>query len=147
MNYQLCANGMVALSIEEGVTMFLPAENNGTPEWQEYQAWLEAGNTPEPAPAPPPPPPSYTAFWDALLASTVYGSIRTQSMASLPMNTLATEFIALLGDAKAGRPNEAAIQASMSAVFATGTFTEADAAEFTEALAAGLLDDIYSLSM
>jgi hypothetical protein len=94
----------------------------------------------------PPPPPSYTAFWDALLASTVYGSIRTQSMASLPMNTLATEFIALLGDAKAGRANEAAIQASMSAVFATGTFTEADAAEFTAALAAGLLDDIYTLT-
>ena len=66
-------------------------------------------------------------------------------MASLPMNTLATEFIALLGDAKAGRPNEAAIQASMSAVFATGTFTEADAEEFTDALAAGLLDDIYTL--
>ena len=94
----------------------------------------------------PPPTPSYTAFWDALLASTVYGSIREQSMASLPMNTLATEFIALLGDAKAGRPNEAAIQASMSAVFATGTFTTADAEEFTGALAAGLLDDIYSLT-
>ena len=94
----------------------------------------------------PPPPPSYADFWDALLASTVYGSIRTQSMASLPMNTLATEFIALLGDAKAGRANEAAIQASMSAVFATGTFTEADAAEFTAALAAGLLDDIYTLT-
>jgi hypothetical protein len=88
---------------------------------------------------------SYTAFWDALLASTVYGSIRTQSMASLPMNTLATEFIALLGDAKAGRPNEAAIQASMSAVFSTGTFTEADAAEFTAALAGGHLDDTYTL--
>ena len=94
----------------------------------------------------PPPPPSYTAFWDALLASTVYGSIRTQSMASLPMNTLATEFIALLGDAKAGRPNEAAIQASMSAVFATGTFTEDNAEEFTAALAAGHLDGIYALN-
>ena len=94
----------------------------------------------------PPPPPSYAAFWDALLASTVYGSIRTQSMASLPMNTLATEFIALLGDAKAGRPNEAAIQASMSAVFSTGAFTEDDAEEFTEALAAGLLDGIYTLT-
>jgi hypothetical protein len=93
----------------------------------------------------PPPPPSYTAFWDALIASSVYASIRTQSMASLPMNTLATEFIALLGDAKAGRANEAAIQASMSAVFATGTFTEDDAEEFTAALAAGLLDDIYTL--
>ena len=106
---------------------------------------------PEPQPeletaSPPPPGPSYIIFWDALLASTVYGSIRTQSMASLPMNTLATEFIALLGDAKAGRPNEAAIQASMSAVFATGTFTEDDAEEFTAALAAGLLGDIYSLS-
>ena len=94
----------------------------------------------------PEPPPSYTAFWDALIASAVYASIRTQSMASLPMNTLATEFIALLGDAKAGRANEAAIQASMSAVFATGTFTEEDAEEFTAALAAGLLDDIYSLT-
>jgi len=102
---------------------------------------------PEPEPEPTPPPqPDYAAFWDALIASTVYGSIRTQSMASLPMNTLATEFIALLGDAKAGRPNEVAIQVSMSAVFATGTFTEANAEEFTAALAAGHLDGIYALN-
>jgi hypothetical protein len=40
------------------------------------------------------------------------------------MNTLATEFIALIGDAKAGRANEAAIQASMAAILTTGTFTE-----------------------
>ena len=100
----------------------------------------------DPPPIVIPPTPSYTAFWDALTTSTVYASIRTQSMASLPMNTLATEFIALIGDAKDGRPNEAAIQASMSAVFSTGTFTAADAAEFTAALAAGLLDDTYSLS-
>ena len=93
----------------------------------------------------PEPTPNYVIFWNALIASAVYASIRTQSMASLPMNTLATEFIALLGDAKAGHANEVAIQASMSAVFATGTFTAADAEEFTAALAAGLLDDIYSL--
>lgn len=111
-----------------------------------YLAALDAYLANIPEPTTPAPTSSYTAFWDALLASTVYGSIRTQSMASLPMNTLATEFIALLGDAKAGRANEAAIQASMSAVFSTGTFTEADAAEFTAALAAGLLTDIYSLA-
>jgi hypothetical protein len=114
-------------------------------DWQ-VQPIPEPEPEPEPAPTPPPFSPSYVAFWDALITSTVYASIRTQSMASLPMNTLATEFIALLGDAKAGRPNEAAIQASMSAVFATGTFTTADAEEFTEALAAGLLDDTYSLA-
>jgi hypothetical protein len=146
MTYQLTTGNSIKLTLPTGSEMFLPAENNGTPEWREYQAWLEAGNTPEPAPAPPPPPPSYTAFWDALLASAVYDSIWTQSMTSLPMNTLATEFIALLVDAKAGRPNEAAIQASMSAVFATGTLTAADAEEFTAALATGLLDDTYSLA-
>jgi hypothetical protein len=141
MTYQL-TTGTSIIRLSDGATI---PNDPGNRDYREYLDWLEAGNTPEPAPAPPPPPPSYTAFWDALIASSVYASIRTQSMASLPMNTLATEFIALLGDAKAGRANEAAIQASMSAVFATGTFTEADAEEFTAALAAGLLDDIYSL--
>jgi len=140
--YQLTTSTSI-IRLSDGATI---PNDPGNRDYREYLDWVEAGNTPEPAPAPPPPPPSYAAFWDALLTSTVYGSIRTQSMASLPMNTLATEFIALLGDAKAGRPNEAAIQASMSAVFATGTFTEADAAEFTAALAAGLLDELYSLT-
>jgi hypothetical protein len=55
------------------------------------------------------PGPDYLAFWDALMTSSVYGAIREQSFVSLPMNTLATEFIALIGDAKAGRANEAEI--------------------------------------
>ena len=87
----------------------------------------------------------YPAFWNALLASTVYGAIRTQSMASLPMNTLATEFIALLGDAKAGRPNEEAIQASMEAILTTGTFTQNHLNELQAALVAGKLDGIYTV--
>jgi len=143
--YQLTTSNSIKLTLPNGSEMWLPAENNGTPEWREYQAWLEAGNTPEPAPAPPPPPPSYTAFWDALIASSVYASIRTQSMASLPMNTLATEFIALIGDAKAGRANEAAIQQSIAAILATGTFTQEDIEEFQAALVTGRLDDIYAL--
>jgi hypothetical protein len=93
----------------------------------------------------PPPSPNYLAFWDALMVSTVYASIREQSFVSLPMNTLATEFIALVGDAKAGRANEAAIQASMDAILATGTFTEEQLAELGAALAAGDLDGIYAL--
>ena len=98
------------------------------------------------APAPPPPAPDYIAFWDALTASTIYTAIREQSFTSLPMNTLATEFIALIGDAKAGRANEAAIQQSMGAILTTGTFTEAHLEELGAALVAGNLDDIYSLS-
>jgi len=96
-------------------------------------------------PPEPPPGPDYPAFWDALIASSVYGSIRAQSMASLPMNTLATEFIALIGDAKAGRPNIAAIQASISAILSTGSFTPTDVQEFEVALVAGNIDGLYSL--
>jgi hypothetical protein len=88
----------------------------------------------------------YLVFWDALIVSTVYASIRTQSMTSLPMNTLATEFIALIGDAKAGRPNEAAIQASIAAILTTGTFDEDDMEEFQAVLEAGNIESIYELS-
>jgi len=96
-------------------------------------------------PPEPPPGPDYPAFWDALIASSVYGSIRAQSMASLPMNTLATEFIALIGDAKAGRANTAAIQASINAILSTGSFTPTDVQEFEVALVAGNLDGLYTL--
>ena len=118
----------------------------GNRDYAEYQAWLAKGNTPLPAPAPAPPGPDYIAFWDALTTSTIYTAIREQSFTSLPMNTLATELIALLGDAKAGRANEAAIQASMAAILATGTFTEAQLAELQAALVVGHLDGTYALA-
>lgn len=89
---------------------------------------------------------NYLAFWDVLMTSTVYDSIREQSMVSLPMNTLATEFIALLGDAKAGRPNEAAIQASMDAILLNGTFTNDQLTELAGALETGKLDSLYTLA-
>ena len=124
---------------------FIPAAP-GNRDYADFLAWKAEGNTPLPAPAPAPPGPDYIAFWDALMVSTVYASIREQSFVSLPMNTLATELIALLGDAKAGRANEAAIQQSMGAILTTGTFTEAQIAELQAALVAGHLDDTYALA-
>ena len=48
--YQLTTSNSIKLTLATGSVMFLPAENNGTPELRDYQAWLDAGNTPEPAP-------------------------------------------------------------------------------------------------
>ena len=124
---------------------FIP-NDPGNRDYADFLAWEAEGNTPLPAPAPPAPGPDYLAFWDALMVSTVYSAIREQSFVSLPMNTLATEFIALIGDAKAGRANEAAIQQSMGAILTTGTFTEAQLAELQAALVVGHLDGTYALS-
>ena len=124
---------------------FIP-NDPGNRDYADFLAWEAEGNTPLPAPAPAPPGPDYIAFWDALTTSTIYTAIREQSFVSLPMNTLATEFIALIGDAKAGRANEDAIQASMAAILTTGTFTNPQLDELQEALESGHLDDIYTLN-
>ena len=123
---------------------FIPAAP-GNRDFRLYLDWLEEGNTPLPAPAPAPPAPDYFAFWESLLQTSAYQSIRTQSASSLLMNTAATEFIALIGDAKMGRPLEPAIQASIVTVLSAGTFTEAELLEFQAALVAGNLDTIYTL--
>jgi hypothetical protein len=102
----------------------------------------EVGNPGEPI-VPAPPSANYHAFWDALMVSTIYTSIREQSFVSLPMNTLATEFIAIIGDAKAGRANEAAILNSINAILATGTFTQEHIDELLAALKAGNLESTY----
>lgn len=140
MTYQL-TTGDTILRLADNA--FIPQDPANT-DYREYLAWVDEGNTPEPAPVPAPQP-DYIAFWDVLLASSVYGSIRQQAFTSLPMNTLATEFIALIGDAKAGRPNETAIQASIDAILATGTFTTADLTELFAALQNGNLDGVYAL--
>ena len=123
---------------------FIPSDP-GNSDYRAYLDWLEEGNTPLPAPPPPPPAPDYFAFWESLLQTSAYQSIRTQSASSLLMNTAATEFIALIGDAKMGRPLEPAIQASIVTVLSAGTFTEAELLEFQAALVAGNLDTIYTL--
>ena len=139
--YQL-TSGDTILRLSDNA--FIP-NDPGNRDYREYLQWIEEGNTPLPAPPPPPPAPDYFTFWESLLQTSAYQSIRTQSASSLLMNTAATEFIALIGDAKMGRPIEPAIQLSILTVLSAGTFTEAELLEFQAALVAGHLDAIYTL--
>jgi hypothetical protein len=101
---------------------------------------LEANAVPEPAI------PDYRGFYDSLLVSTAYQNIRTQAVTSLPLTLAAVEFIAAMGDAKAGAPNEAALQACINNIAATATdLTEGDWVEIGGLLAANNLADLYTL--
>jgi hypothetical protein len=54
--YQLTTSTSI-IRLSDGA--FIP-NDPGNRDFADYQAWLEAGNTPKPAPAPPPPPPVLT---------------------------------------------------------------------------------------
>jgi hypothetical protein len=145
--YQLTASNTIQFQLENGNVLFLPAENNGTPEWREYQAWLDAGNTPTPYESPASlPQPNYIGFSDALLASGAYQKIRAQGMTSTALAYAATEFSFSMTDAKAGRPNVAALQACLSGIAATATDLDAaDWAEIGGLLVAHGLHGLYQL--
>lgn len=89
---------------------------------------------------------NYQAFWDALLISPVYQTIRSQSIQSLEVNTCCTEFIAAMTDAKLGRPNKDAIQACIWLLLGALTLSADDLAELQELMAVGGMDAVYTLA-
>jgi len=95
----------------DGSVAFVPTD----PANRDYAEFLSSGATAADYVAPPAPVVAdYIGFSDALLVSAAYGSIRTAAKTSLAVNVVATELLSLLGDAKAGRVQEAAIQASLT---------------------------------
>ena len=95
----------------DGSAAFIPAN----PENRHYAEFLASGETAgDYVPPPPSTDPDYIGFSDALLVSSAYASIRAAAKTSLPVNVVATELLALLGDAKTGRVAEPAIQASLT---------------------------------
>ena len=101
---------------------------------------------PEPAPELPTPRPDYRGFYDSLLISTAYQNIRAQAVTSLPLTLASVEFIAAMSDAKAGAPNEAALQTCINNIAATATdLTEADWLEIGSLLTVNNLADLYVL--
>jgi len=87
----------------------------------------------------------YRAFYDALLISPAYATIRSKAVESSSVLTACVEFIAAIGDAKNGRPNVAAIQACVDLLCAAAQFTAEEMQTLTDVMQVGKLDQVYTL--
>ena len=88
----------------------------------------------------------YDKFWTDLLDADVYTTMKTAASTALAANTLLTEFIALLDDAKRGVANTTKMQASISGILAGITFSTDELAELQTLFDSTGMSAIYTLS-
>ena len=95
---------------------------------------------------------NYQNFWNLLLDSDVYATMKTASSTTLAANTLLTEFIALLDDAKRGEVHTTSggvtikIQTSITGILAGITFSADELAELQTLFDSTGMSAIYTLS-
>ena len=88
---------------------------------------------------------NYQQFWDKLLNTGAYTTIKTASTQSLQANTLATEFIALMSDAKRGQANIVKIQEVLTDIISGIAFNAEELAEIQTAFTQSGMSAIYTL--
>ena len=89
---------------------------------------------------------NYEMFWTNLLDADVYTTMKTAASTALLANTLLTEFIALLDDAKRGRYDTTKIQESITGILAGITFSADELAELQTLFDRSGMSAIYTLS-
>jgi hypothetical protein len=89
---------------------------------------------------------NYQAFWDGLINTSAYATIKATASQSLEVNTVATEFIALLGDAKNGRANVEKIQEILLEIVENIPFSEEQLEEIQEIFVTSGMFAVYTLS-
>lgn len=92
----------------------------------------------------------YRRFWNQLLETNAYSTIKTQASTSLLLNTIVTEFISLLSDARSTSDNEHAkvsnIQQSLSNILSNVTLTDEELAEIQQVFTESGMFAIYTLA-
>jgi hypothetical protein len=88
---------------------------------------------------------NYQKFWDDLIDSSAYSTIKATASQSLEVNTVATEFIALLTDAKNGRANVGKIQAELLEILENIPFTEEELEEIQTVFTESGMFVVYTL--
>jgi hypothetical protein len=89
---------------------------------------------------------NYQQFWDGLINTSAYTTIKTTASQSLEVNTVATEFIALLSDAKNGHANVEKIQEVLLEIIQNIPFSETELEEIQEVFTKSGMFAVYTLS-
>tara|TARA_B100000035_G_scaffold288103_1_gene273507 strand:+ start:3730 stop:4590 length:861 start_codon:yes stop_codon:yes gene_type:complete len=87
----------------------------------------------------------YRSFYGALQASPVYAAIRAQAAETLAVNVYCTEFIASIGEAKAGLPQALVIQQCIDDLIGAVTLSAAERTELEDLMTAYGLAEVYTL--
>ena len=88
---------------------------------------------------------NYKKFWELLLDSSAYARIKSTASTSLAANTLATEFIALISDAKIDEANVEKIQQALLEITSNISFTAEELTELQEIFTESGMSAIYTL--
>jgi hypothetical protein len=88
---------------------------------------------------------NYNQFWNRVLESSVYQTLRAAASQSLAVNVYCTEFIALLSDAKMNRPNKVKLQESITNIFTNIDFTEEEVEEVQRIFSETGMIAVYTL--
>lgn len=88
---------------------------------------------------------NYQVFWDSLLDKSAYDTIKSASKSSLEVNTIVTEFISLISDAKMGNDNVEKIQQSMLSILSTVSFSPEEISEIQECVNFSGMFSIYTI--
>lgn len=91
--------------------------------------------------------PDYRHFWNLLLNTNVYAKIKLISSQSLAANTLTTEFIALISDAKRGEPDVGKIQQAITEITSNISFTAEEFAEMQRVFTDSNMFKLYTLPL
>jgi hypothetical protein len=88
---------------------------------------------------------NYQKFWDNLITVGAYTKIKASASQSLLANTLATEFIALMSDAKNNHANITKIQEVLLEIVENIPFTTEELAEIQEVFTESGMYSVYTL--
>jgi hypothetical protein len=89
---------------------------------------------------------NYQGFWDSLIKTSAHTTIKATASQSLEVNTIATEFIALLSDAKNSHANVEKIQEVLLEIIENIPFSEAELGEIQEVFTNSGMFAVYTLA-